>query len=242
MAALCRSLRRPRSIAVVQYHVFGFAAMLLADGRRSLRTGPKATGALDRQRGWEWASAAPSRYGSQRGVFRPPDGTEIVFASEAPIADGNGLYGVDVDSGAIRTILVPTSGVNEARSALRRMGRGSPTPCPRRIRLATATVDVVEADGTSVDAAGPSRRQVPGRSSLVERRGAPGRHSRLRDVRPGHGARRRSGRWSDGRGDGPSIGLLCYHARIVARRHVDPRDTDLRERTSAQLLLDRRRA
>ena len=88
--------------------------------------------------------------GVREASFRPPDGTEIVFASEAPIADGNGLYGVDVDSGAIGTILVPTSGVER--------GAISVAPDGSRIAYSVSTQDptgnsylvhVVEADGTS---------------------------------------------------------------------------------------------
>jgi dipeptidyl aminopeptidase/acylaminoacyl peptidase len=43
--------------------------------------------------------------------FRPPDGAEVVFASDAPIASGNGIYAVDVDGGQVRTIVEPSAGV-----------------------------------------------------------------------------------------------------------------------------------
>lgn len=43
--------------------------------------------------------------------FRPPDGAEVVFVSDAPIASGNGIYAVGVDGGQVRTIVEPSAGV-----------------------------------------------------------------------------------------------------------------------------------
>ena len=82
-------------------------------------------------------------------IFRPPAGSEIVFAGE-PVEDGGaGLYGVDVKSGAVREILAPSAGV----------GRDWITISPDGSRIAysafvddpdrnTYVVHVVSADGT----------------------------------------------------------------------------------------------
>jgi Tol biopolymer transport system component len=82
-------------------------------------------------------------------IFRPPGGSEIVFAGE-PVEDGGaGLYAVDVKSGTVREILAPAAGV----------GRGWITISPDGSRIAysasvddpdrnTYVVHVVAADGT----------------------------------------------------------------------------------------------
>ena len=44
--------------------------------------------------------------------YGPPDGAEIVFAGDAPIAAGDGLYAVNVETGAVRIILAPERGVS----------------------------------------------------------------------------------------------------------------------------------
>lgn len=44
-------------------------------------------------------------------AWRPPDGSEVVFAGRAPGADSAGLYAVDVRTETVRTIVEPSPGV-----------------------------------------------------------------------------------------------------------------------------------
>lgn len=88
-----------------------------------------------------------------RGVvdpsYTPPNGAEIVFAGQADIADGSGIYAVNVETGVVREMLAPSPGV----------GIGLPSISPDGSRIAyvasgsdpdrnTYMVHVAAADGT----------------------------------------------------------------------------------------------
>lgn len=80
--------------------------------------------------------------------YLPPDGAEIVFTSGS-LADGTGMYAVDVDSGVVRTILAPSVAVG--------IDRVRPAPDGSRIAYVawadapnrnTYLVHVIAVDGT----------------------------------------------------------------------------------------------
>lgn len=85
----------------------------------------------------------------QDPAYLPPRGNEIVFADQAAIGGGNGIYAVDVHSGEVRRILAPSPGVG--------VGLINPSPDGSRIAYSasgsdternTYMVHVVAADGT----------------------------------------------------------------------------------------------
>jgi Tol biopolymer transport system component len=84
-----------------------------------------------------------------RPTFRPPDGSEIVFASLASIEEGRGLYAVNVETLAVRQILPRQPGISRDSITV--------SPDGSRIAFSSATVDpnrntyavhIVGADGT----------------------------------------------------------------------------------------------
>jgi dipeptidyl aminopeptidase/acylaminoacyl peptidase len=90
--------------------------------------------------------------GVLEAAYRPPDGSEIVFASEGQSGGGIGLYAVDVKSGVVRQILAPSAGV----------GRGVSVVSPDGSRVAfsastddpdknTYRVHVATTDGSGTD-------------------------------------------------------------------------------------------
>jgi dipeptidyl aminopeptidase/acylaminoacyl peptidase len=83
-------------------------------------------------------------------VYRPPNGAEIVFAGQSPVAVGNGLYAVDVKRGAVRTILAPAPGVDRDFASVSpdgsRIAYSAAADDPNRN---TFRVHVVAADGSN---------------------------------------------------------------------------------------------